>query len=83
MYPSSSSGALRRIYVLNDLFVDPRARKRGVGTALMEAAADYGRRVGALRLVLSTEVTNDVAQALYAKNGWQRNIEFCTYQFAL
>ena len=83
LYPSFSSGALARIYVLNDLYVDPGARRSGAGAALLEAAADYARRVGAIRLVLSTEVTNATAQALYEKMGWNRNIEFCTYQLGL
>jgi GNAT superfamily N-acetyltransferase len=83
LYPSFSSGALARIYVLNDLFVDPQARRTGAGTALLEAAADYGRRVGALRLVLSTELTNTTAQSVYEKLGWKRNTEFCTFQITL
>lgn len=83
LYPSFSTGALSRIYVLNDLFVDPGARRAGVGAALLEAAAEYARRVNALRLVLSTELTNTTAQALYEKLGWKRNTEFCTYQLAL
>lgn len=80
LYPSFSSGALARIYVLNDLFVNPQARRTGAGTALLEAAEDYGRRTGALRLVLSTEVKNTTAQALYEKLGWKRNTGFCTFQ---
>jgi GNAT superfamily N-acetyltransferase len=83
LYPSFSSAALKRIYILNDLFVDPAARLSGVGTALLEAAADFARRVGAIRLVLSTELTNMAAQSLYEKLGWKRNTEFCTYQLAL
>ena len=83
LYPSFSSAALARIYVLNDLFVDPAARRSGAGTALLEAAADFARRVGAVRLVLSTELTNTSAQGLYEKLGWGRNTEFCTYQLAL
>jgi GNAT superfamily N-acetyltransferase len=83
LYPSFSSGALARIYVLNDLFVDPQARRTGAGTALLEAAADYGRRVGALRLILSTELTNTTAQSLYEKLGWTRNTDFCTFQITL
>jgi len=83
LYPSFSSGALARIYVLNDLFVDPAARRLGAGEALLRAAEDYARRVGAIRLVLSTELTNKMAQTLYEKLGWKRNVEFCTYQLGL
>jgi ribosomal protein S18 acetylase RimI-like enzyme len=83
LYPSFSTGALARIYTLNDLFVDPQARQTGAGTALLQAAAEYGRRVGALRLVLSSELTNTAAQSLYEKLGWKRNDEFRTYQIAL
>ena len=83
LYPSFSTGALSRIFILNDLFVDPNARKKGVGTALLNIAADHARLVGATRLVLSTEVTNTAAQALYKKSGWKINTDFDSYQFAL
>lgn len=83
LYPSFSSGALARIYILNDLFVDPGVRRAGAGAALLQAAADYARRVGALRLTLSTELTNKTAQSLYEKLGWKRDADFCTYQLEL
>jgi GNAT superfamily N-acetyltransferase len=83
LYPSFSSGAMARIFILNDLFVTPGARGRGVGSALLKAAADFGRRIGALRLVLSTELTNTTAQSLYEKSGWKRDTTFCVYQLAL
>jgi GNAT superfamily N-acetyltransferase len=83
LYPSFSSGALARIFVLNDLFVAPSARQAGVGAALLAAAAAHGRSVGALRLVLLTEITNTTAQRLYEKLGWRRNEDFWQYQFAL
>ena len=69
--------------MLNDLFVDPATRRTGAGAALLEAAADYARGVGAVRLVLSTALTNSTAQALYEKSGWKRDAEFCTYQLGL
>jgi GNAT superfamily N-acetyltransferase len=83
LYPSFSSGALVRIFILNDLFVDPGARLIGTASALLQAAAEYGRRIGALRLVLATEVTNMPAQSLYEKLGWKKNTEFCMYQITL
>ncbi len=83
LYPSFSSTALGRILILNDLFVDPEARCKGVGRALLRAAAEYGRNAGAVRLVLSTEVSNTTAQAVYEKAGWKRDTAFCTYQLTL
>src|SRR5581483_4799737 len=67
LYPSFSSASMGPIYILNDLFVSPDARKLGVGRALLDAAARFGRQNGALRLALSTELTNHTAQALYEK----------------
>src|SRR5438270_8923284 len=58
LYPSFSSVSMARIFILNDLFVVPEARGSGAGTALLEAAAEYGRRVGAVRLALSTALAN-------------------------
>ena len=83
LYPSFSSGAMARIFILNDLFVAPEARRRGAGSALLQAAAQYGRRAGALRLVLSTEISNTTAQSVYEKSGWKRDTVFCVYQLAL
>ncbi len=83
LYPSFSSVRLKRIFVLNDLFVDPDARGCGAGVALLDAAAQFGRAVGAARLVLSTGVGNSVAQALYERCGWKRDREFVTYELDL
>jgi GNAT superfamily N-acetyltransferase len=83
LYPSFSSGAMARIFILNDLFVSPESRRSGAGQALLQAAEEYGRRVGALRLVLSTEITNTTAQAVYEKEGWQRDTVFYAYHRTL
>jgi GNAT superfamily N-acetyltransferase len=83
LYPSFSSGAMARIFILNDLFVAPEARRRGTGSALLRAAAEYARGAGALRLMLSTELTNTPAQSLYERMGWKRETAFCVYQLAL
>ena len=83
LYPSFSSVSMARIFILNDLFVAPEARGCGAGSALLESASEYGRRVGALRLVLSTGVGNTTAQSLYERLGWKRDTAFCVYQLAL
>ena len=72
LYPMFSSVAARRIWVLNDLFVAPTARKRGVARALMDRARDFAVEKGALRLILETAEDNDAAQALYESLGYVR-----------
>jgi len=83
LYPSFSSGLAKRIYILNDLFVVPQARRSGVGQLLLNAAAEFGRKAGAARLTLSTALDNAPAQALYEGLGWRRDRVFCTYTLPL
>lgn len=79
LYPTYTSTQLARIFVLNDLFVDPIARRLGVGTQLIDSAAEFGRAQGAVRLTLRTATTNLTAQAVYEQNGWERDDQFLTY----
>jgi len=83
LYPSFSSASAQRIFILNDLFVDPGARHGGVGKRLLDAAADFGRSAGAIRLTLSTAHANTAAQALYESQGWRRDEVFRSYHLAL
>ncbi len=83
LYPTFCSVAAARIFILYDLFIRPEDRRGGTGAALLHAAADFARSVGAVRLELSTALTNEAAQALYEREGWQRVNEFYVYALAL
>lgn len=83
LYPSFSSASAARIFILNDLFVSAGGRRQGVGAMLLDAAAKFGRAAGAVRLTLSTEVTNLTAQALYEREGWKRQTDFYSYDLTL
>lgn len=83
LYPSFSSTAMARIFVLNDLYVDPGSHRQRVGWQLLDAAAAHARAVGAVRLTLSTAVDNHEAQALYRANGWQRDEQFHVFNKVL
>jgi GNAT superfamily N-acetyltransferase len=61
------------------LFVTHEARRRGVGRALLQTAAEFARAEGAAWLKLSTALDNSAAQALYEMAGWQRDKAFCVY----
>lgn len=83
LYPSFSSVSLARIFVLNDLFVEERSRRKGIAFTLIGAATEFARANGAVYLSLSTATTNKAAQALYASAGWVRDDEFLVYNLAL
>jgi ribosomal protein S18 acetylase RimI-like enzyme len=50
---------------------------------LLLGAAEAARASGAVRLKLSTAITNVSAQRLYAALGWKRDEEFCEYGLSL
>jgi ribosomal protein S18 acetylase RimI-like enzyme len=79
LYPSFASLSLAPSWILNDLYVDPSARGRGVGEALMQAARSLAQQEGAAELMLQTARTNATAQRLYEKLGWVRDDEFLVY----
>jgi GNAT superfamily N-acetyltransferase len=80
LYPLFSSVSLKRLWLLNDLFVAPTARRSGAGRALLERAERWAKETGAKGLALSTEVTNATAQALYESAGWTKDDEFVHYR---
>ena len=79
LYPSFSSLSMKRIWILNDLFVDPSARGHGVGTALLEECRQLAVETGSKELTLETMKTNLTAQALYEASGWKRDNIFYKY----
>lgn len=80
LYPSFSSVSLARIFVLNDLYVAEQGRQSGSGRALISAAVEFAKTVGAVRLTLSTAVTNQAAQSLYNAMGWVNEDDFLFYR---
>ena len=65
LYPTWCSLLAGPVYVLYDLYVPRHVRRRGVGRALLQAAANRAERDGKLRMTLSTARTKIPAQALY------------------
>ena len=79
LYPSFSSVSLKRLWVLNDLFVGPTVRRGGVGRRLLDRAREWAIETRAKGLVLATAVDNSKARALYESCGWKRDDEFQHY----
>lgn len=79
LYPLFASVALQSLWLLNDLYVDPSARKQGVGEKLMKHAEQFAQETGSHGLFLRTATDNYAAQGLYEKCGWVRDEKFYRY----
>jgi ribosomal protein S18 acetylase RimI-like enzyme len=79
LYPSFCSVEAAPIYVLYDLFVDPEARRLGIGRQLLHAAHAQAQADGKVRMDLTTAHNNTRAQSLYESMGWVRDMVFRTY----
>jgi GNAT superfamily N-acetyltransferase len=76
LMPSTNTLAMRPIWLLEDLFVEPAARGMGVATRLLERAERFARDSGAERLTLSTAHDNLVAQRIYQRLGYVKEEHF-------
>ncbi len=83
LYPLFSSLELRPMWLLNDLYVAPAARRGGVALALLRRAEAFARETGAARITLDTAISNRTAQRVYQNAGWSRDDEFVVYARAI
>lgn len=72
LYPTFSSVALQRAFILNDLYVDERFRQQGVGRSLIEKCYTYCVERKARYVTLETAKDNHQAQKLYEQMGMQQ-----------
>lgn len=79
LYPSFSSTALARVFILNDLFVHANGRRKGVASKLLAALEAYAWSEKAARVTLNVAMDNAQAQALYHAQGWSRDAQFYMY----
>lgn len=79
LYPSFSSVAMKKLWILNDLYVDQSARRQGVAKALLQKAKDHAAQTGAMGLALETAKDNYNAQRLYESNEYELDNENLYY----
>lgn len=79
LYPTFCSVEAKPIYSLYDLFVNPQARRLGVGKVLLQAAHKLAAQNGKARMDLTTARTNKPAQAAYESLAWVRDEVFYSY----
>lgn len=65
LYPRFSSTRMKRLWLLNDLYVHPTYRGLGISKALIEQAKELVRETKACSLTLETEKSNIIGNKLY------------------
>lgn len=82
LYPLFSSTRMRKSWLLNDLFVSPGFRGKGISKALLEAAKEHCISTDAAGLLLETEKTNIIGNQLYPAAGFELYDETNFYWWA-
>jgi ribosomal protein S18 acetylase RimI-like enzyme len=76
LMPTTNTLAMRSMWLLEDLYVDPAARNQGIATSLLRHAEDFARSTGAERITLATAHDNAAAQSIYRRLGYVREDHF-------
>jgi len=71
LYPIFSSTRMKRLWLLNDLFVDENQRSKGISIALIEEAKKLCKASQSCGMILETAKTNDIGNNLYPKTGFE------------
>lgn len=70
LYPLFSSTRIGRVWLLNDLFVLPKHRGKGISIQLIDRAKELAQSNDSLGILLETEKTNDIGNQLYPRSGF-------------
>ncbi|MFY0671924.1 MAG: GNAT family N-acetyltransferase [Bacteroidia bacterium] len=73
LYPLFSSTKMRKLWLLNDLFVAEDQRGKGYSVALIEKAKELVKNSKACGMFLETEKSNIIGNHLYPKVGFIPN----------
>ncbi len=70
---------MKRLWLLNDLFVAKEFRGQGISKLLIERAKQLAEQTHAAGLLLETEKTNEIGNQLYPSAGF--NLEANNFYF--
>ena len=70
LYPLFSSTRMKRLWLLNDLFVDVAHRGKNISIQLIDRAKQLAIETNACGLLLETAKTNEVGNKLYPRTGF-------------
>jgi GNAT superfamily N-acetyltransferase len=81
LYPIFSSTRMKRLWLLNDLYVSENHRGQGISKLLMEHAQDFAKETQSAGLILETAKTNTIGNQLYPLMGFILDTEHNYYSW--
>jgi GNAT superfamily N-acetyltransferase len=82
LYPIFSSTRLNRLWLLNDLFVSPSHRGKGISMLLIDAAKGLAKDTKSEGLILETAKDNIIGNELYPKAGFELDEDHNYYSWS-
>jgi len=79
IYNSFSSVAMQPIWILNDLFIEPSARRSGCATKMLKHLYEQAIQNSIFSIKLATAIDNHSAKALYDSLGYKLVSDFDNY----
>lgn len=73
LYPLFSSTRMEKLWLLNDLFVNPEFRSKGISIGLIEKSKELVKETKACGMFLETEKSNLIGNNLYPKTDFVLN----------
>ena len=70
LYPLFSSTRMKKLWLLNDLYVHPDHRGKGISVALINLSKQLCKETNACGLILETAKSNMIGNNLYSKEGF-------------
>lgn len=83
LYPLFSSTRMKKLWLLNDLFVNSDYRNQGISIALITKAKELVEKSGACGMYLETEKSNLIGNNLYPKTGFELNLDSNYYEWSV
>lgn len=81
LYPLFSSTRMCRLWLLNDLYVNPTFRGKQISIALINEAKELAKNTNSAGLMLETAKTNMIGNNLYPKTGFSLDNEHNYYSW--
>ena len=79
LYPLFSSTNMKRIWLLNDLYVNETHRGKGISKKLIERSKVLCRKTNAHGLMLETEKSNKIGNQLYPQVDFELDVNHNHY----